>query len=149
MNACMRRLRLSVWPLHARVDRVGRVACRAVRGWGWPVLALVLALVLGPTLGQVHRVLHGAAQPAAQPAAHAPHNDRERAGFLFDLFAGHTPSDCQLLDQLMLGDAAHSIAPVLAHAPPAVLPRPAAAPVRAAPRTAAFHARAPPAPAAA
>ena len=70
-----------------------RLARRLALAW------LVLALVLAPALGQMHRVLHlPVAVGLAQPTGH-DHG-------LGALFGGHSPADCQLLDQLHHGGAA-------------------------------------------
>jgi len=76
-----------------------RLARRLALAW------LVLALVLAPALGQMHRVLHlPVALGLAQPAGH-DHG-------LGALFGGHSPADCQLLDQLHIDRAARSNVPV-------------------------------------
>ena len=98
-----------------------RLARRLALAW------LVLALVLAPALGQMHRVLHlPVALGLAQPAGH-DHG-------LGALFGGHSPADCQLLDQLHHGGAAvaESSLPL---APPdgQRVASPAAQPLRAAP----------------
>ena len=108
-----------------------RLARRLAVAW------LVLALVLAPALGQMHRVLHlPVALGLAQPAGH-DHG-------LGALFGGHSPADCQLLDQLHHGGAAvaESSLPL---APPdgQRVASPAAQPLRAAPPLP-FQARAPP-----
>ena len=108
-----------------------RLARRLALAW------LVLALVLAPALGQMHRVLHlPVALGLAQPAGH-DHG-------LGALFGGHSPADCQLLDQLHHGGAAvaESSLPL---APPdgQQVASPAAQPLRAAPPLP-FQARAPP-----
>ena len=108
-----------------------RLARRLALAW------LVLALVLAPALGQMHRVLHlPMALGLAQPAGH-DHG-------LGALFGGHSPADCQLLDQLHHGGAAvaESSLPL---APPngQRVASPAAQPLRAAPPLP-FQARAPP-----
>ena len=102
---------------------------------------LVLALVLAPALGRVHRVLH---LPVPPGAAVQPADAHTHAHGLGQLFAGHAPADCQLLDQLNQGGApaAEWHAPSAA-ATPACPPAPAAQPLRpGAPLP--FQARAPP-----
>ncbi|QEA13404.1 hypothetical protein [Comamonas flocculans] len=99
---------------------------------------LLLALVLAPALAGMHRVLHLPTAPAGSVQQHGG------AHGLGALFAGHSASDCQLLNQL-----AHGSAPGASWALPvtAALPAyPAAAPVQAAlPRAPLpFLARAPP-----
>ncbi|MBC7215184.1 hypothetical protein [Extensimonas perlucida] len=133
---------------------------------------LLLALVLVSTVGQLHRVLHfaphaGPADLVAAQHAHAP--DARGAGAalgaeaataispgaavaeedfsqaLRRLLPQHTTADCQLLDQLALGQALHAAALVL---PAALPPGAPALPCRVAPvarHAAAFHARGPPA----
>ncbi len=100
-------------------------------------LWLVLALALAPALGRMHRVLHLPAALGVSAAAAHSHG-------LGALFAGHSPADCQLLDQLAQGGAPVAEWPALAAAPtPACPPAPAAQPLL--PRAALpFHARAPP-----
>lgn len=108
-----------------------RLARRLALAW------LVLALALAPALGQMHRVLHlPGALGLAQPAAH-DHG-------LGALFGGHSPADCQLLDQLHHGGAAvaESCIP-LAQPDGQRVASPAAQPLRAAPPLP-FQARAPP-----
>lgn len=124
---------------------LGRAVGRAATSVWWSVW-LVLALVLAPALGQMHRAVHGDAAPAlsahsAQGGAHAAPGDQ--TSWVAALFSGHHLVDCQLLDQLTLGDAPRS-APALAHAAPATAP-PIGPPAHfSARRTAAFQARAPP-----
>lgn len=76
----------------------------------WLMALLALALVLGPTLGQMHRVVHAAASSTAISAtssatgatASSFANDSHVAlgyGWIHDLFAGHGPAECQLLDE--------------------------------------------------
>lgn len=134
---------------------------------------LLLALVLVSTVGQLHRVLHfaphaGPADLVAAQHAHAP--DARGAGAalgaeaataispgaavaeeedfsqaLRRLLPQHTTADCQLLDQLALGQALHAAALVLPAALPSgapALPRGVAPVAR---HAAAFHARGPPA----
>ena len=98
---------------------------------------LVLALALAPALGQMHRVLHlPGALGLAQPAAH-DHG-------LGALFGGHSPADCQLLDQLHHGGAAVAESRVpLAQPDGQQVASLAAQPLRAAPPLP-FQARAPP-----
>lgn len=122
----------------------------SVRAWCW---SLLLALVLAPALGQMHRALHGAHGPApAVLQANAPdrantaqaYADLPAASLWAALFAGHSPADCQLLDQLTLGDLLHGAMPALVQAAPQA-PLPVARVQHAkAQRLAAFHARAPP-----
>lgn len=85
---------------------------------------LVLALVLAPTLGRMHQVVHA---PALGGAVAHTHAAAEPAGDAVDaphaLFSGHAGSDCQLLDQQLLGGAPLTLALAL---PPAL---PDAAPV--------------------
>ncbi|WP_042428931.1 hypothetical protein [Comamonas granuli] len=99
---------------------------------------LLLALVLAPALGQMHRALH--LPGALGQAVHAADGHGVAA-----LFGGHSPADCQLLDQLSHGGAtvAEYAMPLAAPggqrvALPAALPLRAAAPLP-------FQARAPPA----
>ena len=98
---------------------------------------LALALALAPALGRMHRALHLPAELGT--SAHQAH-----AHGLAALFAGHSPADCQLLDQLTQGGAPAAEWPPLAAAPaPACPPAPAAQPLRpCAPLP--FQARAPP-----
>lgn len=123
----------------------GRAVGRRASAVWWSVW-LVLALVLAPALGQMHRAVHGDAAPAL--SAHSAHGGPHAApgdqtSWVAALFSGHHLVDCQLLDQLTLGDAPRS-APALAHAAPATAP-PAGPPAHcSARRTAAFQARAPP-----
>lgn len=145
----------------------GRVR-RAALAW------LLLALVLVPTVGQLHKVLHFAphagqgravaalhaheldargaaagavgaeAQVAISPGAAAASEEDFSQG-LRRLLPQHTAADCELLDQLALGQVLHAAALVL----PAALPpgAPAARPLvgRVVRHVAAFRARAPPA----
>lgn len=103
-------------------------------GWAW----LLLALVLAPALGQMHRALH--LPGTLGLAVHAADGHGVAA-----LFGGHSPADCQLLDQL-----SHGGATVAEYAVPLAAPsgqqvaQPAAQPPRpVAPLP--FQARAPPA----
>ena len=142
-------------------------ARRAALAW------LLLALVLVPTVGQLHKVLHfapHAGQGRAVAALHAHGLDARGAVAgaagadaeseispgaaaaseedfsqgLRRLLPQHTAADCELLDQLALGQALHAAALVL----PAALPpgAPAARPLvgRVVRHVAAFRARAPP-----
>ncbi|MEG0201761.1 MAG: hypothetical protein RR718_13505 [Comamonas sp.] len=78
----------------------------------WLMALLALALVLGPALGQMHRVVHAAASSTATSAASSAGNAYGSAavlatdshvasgyGWIHDLFAGHGPAECQLLDE--------------------------------------------------
>lgn len=134
---------------------------RAALAW------LLLALVLVPTVGQLHKVLHFAPYAGQAHAAAALHLreadapsriagtaageggtaalcEEDFAQALRRLLPQHTTADCQLLDQLALGQALHAVALVL----PAALPPGAPAAPRHLGRmprhAAAFHARAPP-----
>ncbi|WP_415797104.1 hypothetical protein [Comamonas aquatilis] len=69
---------------------------------------LALALVLGPALGQMHRVVHEAANSTASSVGNAYGSAAVFAtdshvasgyGWIHDLFAGHGPAECQLLDE--------------------------------------------------
>lgn len=143
----------------------GRVR-RAALAW------LLLALVLVSTVGQLHKVLHFAqhAGPAELVAAqHAREPDARGAGAalgaeaagaispgaaaeeedfsqaLRRLLPQHTTADCELLDQLALGQALHAAALAL---PAALPPGAPALPCRVAPvarHAAVFFARGPPA----
>ncbi len=104
----------------------------------WLMGLLALTMVLGPTLGQMHRAVHAGAPSKGSPhVAHLVGHALQAAtgvasgagssdctadtaalggscgqgGWVHALFAGHGPSDCQLLDQ-----ASHALA-----GPPAVL----------------------------
>jgi hypothetical protein len=101
---------------------------------------LVLALVIAPALGRMHLVLHGAGSLQTLAGNAGPHAH----GVVGNLFAGHTPAECQLLDQLNHGGAATAEpARALAAPVPACPAAPHAQPPL--PRAlAAFQARAPP-----
>ena len=114
---------------------------------------LLLALVLAPALGRVHRVVHlwPSAPTVLAPALAAPDREaalptRGGASWLHDLFAGHGPHECPLLDQLNPLLAGPPSLPTLPSAPPAEARRPAppALGIAQAPRLG-FLARAPPA----
>ncbi|NMM84686.1 hypothetical protein B2J88_09965 [Rhodococcus sp. SRB_17] len=118
-------------------------ASRRHTRWLW---CLLLALLLAPALGQMHRALHGAHMRAVGPSsAAAVHAAGEQpTSIVSALFGGHSPAECQLLDQLTLGDWPHSAAPAPAHALPEALSSAGPQPHPRARRIAAFHARAPP-----
>lgn len=74
----------------------------------WAMAWLALALVLGPALGQMHRVVHAASSSTAISAASAATGATALGsdshvvsgyGWIHDLFAGHGPAECQLLDE--------------------------------------------------
>lgn len=120
-------MRRSIFTLNHRLAR------RAGLWW------LVLALVLTPVLGGMHHVLHLPAHAGSSPVAEAS------AHGLGALFVGHHAADCQLLDQLIQGNAPATpwTAPT-ADVPPGCPPTASAQ----APRPGAalpFQARAPPA----
>ncbi len=157
----------SPYPLSAP-RRVWESARHAALAW------LLLALVLVSTVGQLHKVLHfgphagpadlvavqharepdargaGAAlgaeaASATSPGAAAAASEEDFAQGLRRLLPQHTTADCQLLDQLTLGQALHAVALVL---PAALPPGAPALPCRAAPvarHVAVFFARGPPA----
>jgi hypothetical protein len=100
--------------------------------WVW--IWLWLALLLAPSVGQMHRVLH-------LPGGSVP---TQHAEGLAALFAGHSPADCEQLDQLTQGCAPSWQPPPLPGPwPDAVRTLPLAAAPQSAPLRA-FHARAPP-----
>ncbi|NMM79434.1 hypothetical protein B2J86_00560 [Acidovorax sp. SRB_14] len=119
-------------------------ASRRHTRWLW---CLLLALLLAPTLGQMHRVLHGAHLPGAVSSSAASALQAaggDTASFVSILFAGHSPAECQLLDQLALGDGPHGAAPALLHPLPEAWPGAGPQPHLRVRRIAAFQARAPP-----
>jgi len=107
-------------------------------------------LVLAPLLGRMHQVVHapglGGVAAIAQEAghAHAPFVPVQAGHAHHALFAGHTGSDCQLLDQQLLGSALLLSLAVQIHAPPAAPPAHSIAAHHAVRRLPAFRARAPP-----
>lgn len=119
---------------------------------------LLLALVLAPTLGRMHQVLHlpaGLSQaqaqahshahgPAGGAVAHGAHDGHHALGALHALFAGHSPVDCQTLDQQTLVGMVLGQLPALLPRPPQALPASAAAQAPGMRRVVPFHARAPP-----
>ena len=147
-----------------------RVSLRDIWCMRWLMGLLALTMVLGPTLGQMHRAVHAGApskgsvhvshlvghalQAACGIAAPDCATDSEavvisgsyaQGDWVHALFAGHGPSECQLLDQ-----ANHGLA-----GPPAVLEFAGVAPEVAPPQSfvpaphiifvaASFDARAPP-----
>ena len=92
------------------------------------VWVLAWALLLAPALGQMHRTLHAAGEGATPAVATAlaatsvPAASEvpvhAHASWLHDLFGGHSPAQCQLLDQLHHGLAGPPSALQLAHALP-------------------------------
>ena len=90
------------------------------------VWLLAWALLLAPVLGQMHRALHAAGEGAppavATASAGLPSVSQApahvHASWLHDLFGGHSPAQCQLLDQLHHGLAGPPTALQLAHALP-------------------------------
>ncbi len=102
---------------------------------------LLWALVLAPALGQMHRALHGSGLGAF---LHAPAVGEPAAFSVPALFAGHHHTDCQLLDQLTLGDAPPSAGAALVHQPPHAPPAAGAQTPPSLRRVAAFQARGPP-----
>ena len=98
--------------------------------WAW----LWLALLLAPSLGQMHRVLH---LPGSSAAA-------QHADGLAALFAGHSPADCEQLDQLTQGHAPPWQPPPLPALWPGLVPVPPLAVQAPAAPFYAFQARAPP-----
>lgn len=98
---------------------------------------LVLALALAPALGRVHRVLH-------LPTALGVSTATVHAHGLGALFAGHSPADCQLLDQLTQGGAPAAEWPALAIAPTPACPPTQPAQALLPRATLPFQARAPP-----
>ena len=117
-------------------------ACAAWCGWASSMAAqvalagLLLALVVVPALGRWHQVSHGVAldrlhagQPVAADAVPSPMSlaALRPSGWaqasLGVLLGKHTPLECQLLDQLALGDALQvattsGVLPAPPHAPP-------------------------------
>ena len=112
------------------------------RGWASSLAAqaalagLLLALVVVPALGRWHQVSHGSAldrlhagQPVATDSAPsltslaALRPPGRASSWLGVLLGKHTPVECQLLDQLALGDALQAATalgamPVPPNAPP-------------------------------
>lgn len=118
--------------LHRR-RRLSPARVQARWAWAW----LWLALVLAPSLGQMHRVLHLPASLGwAAPGGHA-HG-------LAALFAGHSPADCEQLDQLTQGSAPLWLASALLGAAVQGAPGPVPRPAPCAGTARAFDARAPP-----
>lgn len=132
---------------HGRPPRAGHglrraQACAVWRGWASSLAAqaalagLLLALVVVPALGRWHQVSHGSALDrlhAGQPVAADPAPSLTSLGalrppgrapsWLGVLLGKHTPVECQLLDQLALGDALQAATtlgamPAPQHAPP-------------------------------
>ena len=104
---------------------------------------LLLALVLVPTLGRLHQVVHGdsldrvhAGPARLAPALQSLHTSLQADAVaataasahplghgVFDRLLGtHTAADCQLLDQLALGNALHAVGVVLPPLVPALAP---------------------------